>query len=94
MNAPAALLPELEAEKTRCIRETRMGLGMPIAGMIYWLAYAFLVSRFRIDSAVYLSFFATGLVFPLGILFTKMLGGDLFAKSPSLTPLGLMLAAI
>ena len=56
--------------------------------MIYWLAYAVLVSQFKIQSAVYLASFATGFVFPLGILFTRMAGGDLFAKSPSLTPLG------
>ena len=96
MNAPAIAvpLPELEAEKTRCIRLTRMGLGLPIAGFLFWLLYAFLLWRFRLQGAVYLSFFATGLVFPLGIALTRMLGGDLFARSPSLTPLGLMLAAV
>lgn len=52
MNAHSGLLPELEVEKTRCIRETRMGVGMPIAGMLWWLVYAFLVSHYRIDSAV------------------------------------------
>lgn len=95
MNAPADHLPELlRAEQNRVIRVTRMGLGMPIAGMVYWLAFAFLVSRYEIQSAVYLSFFATGLVFPLGILFTRMLGGDLFAKSAALGTLGVQLAAV
>ena len=92
--AVPSVLPELEAEKTRVIRATRMGVGMPIAGMVYWLAFAVLVSRFEIQSAVYMAFFATGLVFPLGILFTRMAGGDLFTKSPPLTALGLQLAAV
>ena len=38
------------------------------------LAFAVLISRFPIQSAVYMAFFATGLVFPLGILFTRMAG--------------------
>jgi uncharacterized protein DUF7010 len=97
MNAPEPVpsrLPELEAEQERCIRLTRMGMGMPIAGTLFWLGYAFLLWRFKLESAVYLSFAATGLVFPLGILFTRLVGGDLFAKSPALTPLGLLLAGI
>ncbi len=96
MNATAvpAVLPELEVEKTRLLRATRMGIGMPLAGMLFWLLYAVLVSKFRIESAVYLSFFATGLVFPLGFGLTRLAGGDLFAKSPALTPLGLQLAAV
>jgi len=102
MNAPArhldaeapAVLPELEAEKTRVIRLTRMGVGMPIAGMVYWIAVAVLVAQFPIKSAVYMAFFATGAVFPLGILFTRLFGGDLFTKSPALTGLGLQLAAV
>jgi hypothetical protein len=40
------------------------------------------------------SFFVTGLVFPVGVLLTRLAGGDLFAKSPGLTPLGLLLAAL
>jgi len=94
LTAAPAVLPELEAEKTRVIRLTRMGIGMPIAGMVYWLGYAVLVSQLPIQSAVYMSFFATGLVFPLGILFTRMAGGDLFTRSPPLTALGLQLAAV
>jgi hypothetical protein len=95
MNAPADSLPGLlRAEQDRVIRATRMGIGMPIAGMIYWLVFAVLVSRFEIRSAVYMAFFATGLVFPLGVLFTRMAGGDLFARSPALGSLGIQLAAV
>ena len=97
MNTPAtaaADLPELRAEQTRLMRATLMGLGMPIAGFVYWLVYAGLLSQFKLQGAVYLAFYATGLVFPLGIGLTRLLGGDLFAKSPALTPLGLQLAAV
>jgi hypothetical protein len=95
MNASADPLPALlRAEQDRVIRATRMGIGMPMAGMLYWLAVAFLVSRYEIQNAVYLSFFATGAVFPLGILFTRLMGGDLFAKSPALGTLGVQLAAV
>lgn len=88
------LVVELEAERRRLIRLTRMGIGMPIAGLVFWLVFAFLVARFKIDGAVVLAFFATGLVFPLGAGLTRLLGGDLFARSRTLTPLGLLLAAV
>ena len=85
---------ELEAERNRLVRLTRMGIGMPIAGMLFWLVFAFLVARFKIDGAVVLAFFATGLVFPLGAGITRLLGGDLFARSRTFTSLGLILAAV
>lgn len=88
------LVTELEAERLRLIRLTRMGIGMPIAGMLFWLVFAALVSRFKIDGAVVLGFFATGLVFPVGAGITRLLGGDLFARSRTFTSLGLILAAV
>ena len=94
MHVSPTLPADLDAETTRCIRATRMGLGMPIAGMLYWIGVWAIVSNFRIESAVYLSFFATGVVFPIGVGVTRLLGGDLFAKSPALTSLGLQLAAL
>ena len=94
MHVSPTLPEDLDAEKTRCIRATRMGLGMPIAGMLFWIGVWFLVTRFPIQSAVYMSFFATGLVFPVGVGITRLLGGDLFARSPALTSLGLQLAAL
>jgi hypothetical protein len=88
------LVTELEAERLRLIRLTRMGIGMPIAGMMFWLVFAALVARFKIDGAVVLGFFATGLVFPVGAGITRLLGGDLFARSRTFTSLGLILAAV
>lgn len=87
-------LHEFEAERTRIARLTKKGIGMPVAGMLFWIAYAVLVRIFPIEQAVLFSFFATGAVFPVGILATRLFGGDLFAKSASLTGLGLQLAAL
>ena len=85
---------ELEAERDRLSRLTRKGIGMPIAGMLYWLAVAFLLRALPQKTALVFSFALTGVVFPVGALLTRLAGGDLFAKSPTLTPLGLMLAAV
>lgn len=73
---------------------TRKGIGMPLAGLCYWLAVSALVRMLPQPRALILSFFLTGAVFPLGALLTRLFGGDLFAKSPTLTPLGLQMAAV
>ena len=93
MATDIALL-ELEAERDRLSRLTRKGIGMPLAGMLYWLAVAFLLRAFPQKTALVFSFALTGMVFPLGALLTRLAGGDLFAKSATLTPLGLQLAAM
>jgi hypothetical protein len=41
-----------------------------------------------------LCFVLTGPVFPVGYALARLGGGDLFAKSPTLTPLGIRLAAL
>ena len=87
-------LQELVAERDRLSRLTRKGIGMPLAGMLYWLAVAFLLRAFPQKTALVFSFALTGMVFPVGALLTRLAGGDLFAKSATLTPLGLMLAAV
>jgi hypothetical protein len=87
-------LREFEAERDRLGRLTRKGIGMPAAGFLYWVAVALVLRSFPRDTALVFSFALTGVVFPLGILFTRLAGGDLFAKSATLTPLGLLLAAI
>jgi uncharacterized protein DUF7010 len=91
--ADIALL-ELEAERDRLSRLTRKGIGMPLAGMLYWLAVASLLRTLPPKTALVCSFALTGMVFPLGALLTRLAGGDLFARSPTLTPLGLQLAAV
>jgi len=84
----------IEAERTRVAFVTRRGIGMPLAGCLYWLAVAIFVRVLPERTALVFSFFATGAVFPLGILFTRLAGGDLFAKSAVFTNLGLQLAVL
>jgi hypothetical protein len=91
---PDAALLEFEAERDRLALLTRKGIGMPAAGMLYWLAVALLLRQFPQRTALVFSFALTGVVFPVGALLTRLVGGDLFAKSATLTPLGLMLAAV
>lgn len=94
MKAGTAALGDSGDERDHLARLTRKGIGMPIAGMCYWLAVAALVRALPQPRALVLSFVITGAVFPLGALLTRLMGGDLFAKSPTLTPLGLQLAAV
>ena len=81
---------------TRAVsRATRKGIGMPIAGMLYWIAVAVVLrTELPLETALVLCFVLTGPVFPIGYAITKAFGGDLFAKSTSLTPFGLQLAAL
>ncbi len=84
----------LETERDRLALLTRKGIGMPLAGLTFWLAVAVMLRQMPQSSGLVACFFATGAVFPLGALLTKLAGGDLFAKSATLTPLGLQLAAV
>ena len=71
----------LEDERRRICLLTRRGIGMPMAGFLFWIAMAVFVRTLPERAAMVYSFFATGAVFPLGILFTRLAGGDLFVKS-------------
>lgn len=82
------------AERTRLSLATRKGAGMPIAGMLYWVVVAYVLSRSTSSGALVLCFVLTGPVFPIGYVITRLMGGDLFAKSETLTPLGMQLAAL
>jgi len=94
MSSPDPSFEALVAERDRLGRLTRRGIGMPIAGMLYWLAVALLVRRLPQSTSLVWAFILTGPVFPVGAALTRLLGGNLFAKSPALTPLGLQLAAL
>jgi len=74
-------------------RRTQRGLGMPLAGLVFWLAMAGLdaFSTLPPKTLALAMFFGTGAVFPLGWALTRALGGDLMAKHPQLTPLGMTL---
>jgi hypothetical protein len=87
-------LDALHAEQRRVSTMTQRGIGMPAAGLLFWLAVAWLTRRFPVPRAVLYSFFLTGVVFPIGVALTRAAGGDLFSRSAGLTPLGLLLAAL
>ncbi len=80
--------------RTDLARLTRKGMGMPMAGLIYWVAVSLLVQLFPLKTALLFSFFATGAVFPLGLLFTRMLGASLINKNHELNGLGGILNAV
>jgi formate/nitrite transporter FocA (FNT family) len=92
-SAEAVATAAIDAERERLARSTRRGIGMPIAGMLYWIAVAVLVRELPVRTAMLATFFATGMVFPVGFLITKLLGGDLFAKSERFTSLGMLFNA-
>jgi formate/nitrite transporter FocA (FNT family) len=88
------IIDAFDTERERLARLTKKGIGMPAAGLLFWLGVAVLLRIRTQQSALVLSFFLTGAVFPIGAGFTRLLGGDVFAKSRTLTPLGLLLAAV
>ncbi len=75
-------------------RITQRGIGMPIAGSLFWLAFAALGWFYPPKTAALLGFFATGAVFPLGWWFTHLAGGNLMPKGHPLNGLGGMLNAV
>lgn len=87
-------LSDFQAERRRISRATMKGIGMPIAGMLYWIAIFFVLRAFPTRTALVWAFVLTGPVFPVGYLVTRALGGDIFAKSTTLTPIGVQLAAL
>jgi len=87
-------LPDFVAERRRMSRATMKGIGMPIAGMLYWIGVAFLLRALPMKAALVWCFILTGPVFPVGYALTRVFGGDLFAKSTTLTPIGVQLAAL
>ena len=67
---------------------TKKGIGLPIAGTVFWIAasWVFYLVPFKLGGMVVMV--ATGLVFPLGILVSRLLKGDVMAKQPPLSDLG------
>ncbi len=87
-------LPDFVSERRRLSRATMKGIGMPVAGLLYWIAVAVLLRTLPMKTALLWCFIMTGPVFPLGYAITRAFGGDLFAKSTTLTPIGIQLAAL
>jgi hypothetical protein len=87
-------LSDFRAERERMSRATAKGIGMPMAGMLYWLVAAWVLRAMPTETALVWCFILTGPVFPIGYALTKAFGGDLFARSSMLTPIGIQLAAL
>jgi len=73
---------------------TRRGIGMPMAGLLYWVAVSILVQNLPQKTALLIAFFATGAVFPVGLMFTRLLGADLINKGHVLNGLGGIMNAV
>lgn len=86
-----SFMTALNEERDRLAHATKRGIGMPVAGLLYWLAMAWITRHYPTSTAAVLGFFLTGAVFPIGVVFTKLAGGNLFAKSEGLTSLGMIL---
>jgi hypothetical protein len=73
---------------------TKKGIGLPVAGVVFWIAASgiFYLAPLRLAGLVVMV--GTGLVFPLGILISRLLKGDVLAKQPPLSNLGGILAAV
>lgn len=84
---------DIDIMRTEFARTTQRGGGMLFAGCVYWTTMAFVGGAFSARSASLIYFAATGLVFPLGLLATRLLGGNLLARGP-LSSLGLVLNAV
>ena len=57
----------IDAMRDELAAITKRGIGMPVAGMVYWIAMAALGSQLEPRQAALAMFFGTGAVFPLGM---------------------------
>jgi len=73
---------------------TKKGVGLPVAGTAFWIAASVVFYLVPPALAGLIVMVATGLVFPLGILISRLLKGDVLAKRPPLSDLGGILAAV
>jgi hypothetical protein len=90
---PALVTRAIDFERARLAELTKRGVGMPIAGMLFWIAAAVFVRRWPTNTALLAMFIGTGAVFPIGLAITRAFGGDLFAKSERFQSLGMLFNA-
>lgn len=58
------------------------GISLPAAGVIYWLVIGIAGYFLPKETWTYVAFFASGTIFPLGMLLSKPLKANLMADSP------------
>ncbi len=71
----------LNNEKKKYLVKTGGGVGLPIAGCIYWLVLAIAGIYLGVKNWSLLAFYTSGLIFPLGLLLSKATKGDLLSKT-------------
>lgn len=84
-------MEHIDALRDELAAITRRGIGMPIAGMVYWMAMAASGAALTPHNAALTMFIGTGAVFPLGWWLTTLAGGNLMHKGHPLTSLGMTL---
>ncbi len=72
---------QLDFEKSKYIVQTNGGITLPAAGFIYWLMLGAAGFFLKPNAWTLLSFFTSGLIFPLGLLLSKVFKSDLLAKN-------------
>ncbi len=73
---------ELNIAKQNYFIQTNGGIALPAAGFIYWFALGicgFFVSQ---NTWALIGFFTSGMIFPLGLLLSKLLKSNIMAKGP------------
>lgn len=82
---------DLDQMREDIARITHRGIGMPAAGIAFWLAAAQFLQSLTLHDAILAMFISTGAVFPLGVMVSKLIGADLFSRGHPLTKLGMTL---
>jgi hypothetical protein len=85
---------QIDSLRLHAAQLTQRGIGMPLAGALYWLSIAalnYFNPQQSAETKCFYMFIGTGLIFPLGWALTKAFGGNLMAKVEPLTSLGMQI---
>jgi hypothetical protein len=72
----------IDPERLQFYLQTRGAVAAPMAGAVYWGALALLGTILPDRTWALAAFYASGLIFPLGLLLGKLSKSDVLAKSP------------
>ena len=81
-------------DRDALIIATKKGIGFPVAGLVVITFAAFAVNLLPERLALISIFMATGAVFPIAMLVSKLIKVDPFVKMPPLSNLGAILAGV
>ena len=74
----------LEQQKQEIAFQSQRGLTFIMGATVYWLTVGISALYFSPQAAFMLSVWATGILFPLSLLFAKVLNINVFFKNPNL----------